>query len=510
MADRWNGLLHIAGSRGLLVLLLLQALFPTTRSSRVGAQFRQGVVVQWDGVALQGIRDSKLAEPMVSRALAIVHTCMYDAWAAYDERAVATQLGGALRRPAGERTLAIKQRAISYAAFRALSDGPGNLSMTGESDVFMLDQKTCKFLIPRSGFHEKSFRRRGHRAKRGTPAFLLVILCLFPLLGLNSQINPVESRLIVSPEGQLSEFWRVSEAGLREELSGTTGYLKIQNISVAPIDDAAFYAEYFDSEGRLCFTLVLSQARNSAERGPIAPGEMRTIGSIGAGLFPASEPKEVRVHLLQLRSPGQTDELRKWDGRIRAPVTLSGGIQSGLQLSTETGSAKEPVLDLILASVSVNDEGQVTNVDVLRSANSRAESWFRDFAQRATFYPATDAGRPQNGQALLMVRAALGQSEGGQIVFTPPQLSPWVRLFLQSTNTDLCPVTNVLLGRPATRINRLKPTGETVSFEIPPAPRGIFQLAFQDTYWSSPAVQWVIDESMPRHMRRELPDGNQP
>jgi hypothetical protein len=382
--------------------------------------------------------------------------------------------------------------------------------MTGERDVFMLDQKTCKFLIPRSGFNEKSFGRRGHWDKRGTPAFLFVILCLFPLLLLNSQVNPVESRLIVSSEGQLSEFWRVSEAGLREELAGTTGYLKIQNISNAPIDDAAFYAEYYDSAGRLCFTLILSQAKNSGERGPIAPGDARMIGSIGAGLFPASEPKEVRVHLLQLRFPGQTDDLRKWDGHVRAPVTLSGGIQGGLQLTSEAGSAKEPVLDLILAGVSVNAEGLVTHIDVLHTASSKAESWFRNFAQQATFYPATDDGRPQKGQALLMVRAALEQAEGGQMVFSPPQLSPWVKLFLQSANSDLCPVTNILLGRPATQINRLKPTGETVSFEIPPAPRGIFQLAFQDTYWSSPAVQWITDESMPRHMRRELAVGKQP
>jgi hypothetical protein len=59
---------------------------------------------------------------MASRALAIVHTCMYDAWAAYDEKAVGTQLSGALRRPAAERTQANKERAISYAAYRALAD----------------------------------------------------------------------------------------------------------------------------------------------------------------------------------------------------------------------------------------------------------------------------------------------------------------------------------------------------------------------------------------------------
>jgi hypothetical protein len=47
---------------------------------------------------------------------------MYDAWAAYDERAVGTQLRDALRRTASERTLANQQQAISYAAYRALVD----------------------------------------------------------------------------------------------------------------------------------------------------------------------------------------------------------------------------------------------------------------------------------------------------------------------------------------------------------------------------------------------------
>ena len=80
------------------------------------------VLAQWNSAALQGIRDAKLGAPVVARALAIVHTCMYDAWAAYDERAVGTQLGGALRRPVSERTLANKEQAISYAAYRALAD----------------------------------------------------------------------------------------------------------------------------------------------------------------------------------------------------------------------------------------------------------------------------------------------------------------------------------------------------------------------------------------------------
>src|SRR5712691_1804290 len=80
------------------------------------------VVLQWNNAALQGVRDSKLGPPLVSRALAIVHTCMYDAWAAYDERAVGTRLGATLRRATSERTLENVNKAVSYASFRAAID----------------------------------------------------------------------------------------------------------------------------------------------------------------------------------------------------------------------------------------------------------------------------------------------------------------------------------------------------------------------------------------------------
>lgn len=57
---------------------------------------------------------------ILARAMGIVMTSVYDAWAAYDEMAVGTRLGGDLRRPAAERTEANKVKAISYAAYRSL------------------------------------------------------------------------------------------------------------------------------------------------------------------------------------------------------------------------------------------------------------------------------------------------------------------------------------------------------------------------------------------------------
>jgi len=103
------------------VLALLSLIIPPPVAA-TSVSIGPNVAVEWNTAALQGIRDAKLGAPVVARALAIVHTCMYDAWAAYDERAVGTQLRDALRRTASERTLANQQQAISYAAYRALVD----------------------------------------------------------------------------------------------------------------------------------------------------------------------------------------------------------------------------------------------------------------------------------------------------------------------------------------------------------------------------------------------------
>lgn len=60
--------------------------------------------------------------PILSRQMAICATAMYDAWAAYDERAVGVYTGGDLRRPPSERTEANKRKAMAYAMYRTVVD----------------------------------------------------------------------------------------------------------------------------------------------------------------------------------------------------------------------------------------------------------------------------------------------------------------------------------------------------------------------------------------------------
>src|SRR5438552_13144572 len=112
--------LRISGFAPALMAVVSVALYPTTAWSEDDAT--PSVVIQWNDAALQGVRDSRLGPPMVARALAIVHTCMYDAWAAYDEHALGSQLGGSVRQPPSQRRIANKNKAISFAAYRAVVD----------------------------------------------------------------------------------------------------------------------------------------------------------------------------------------------------------------------------------------------------------------------------------------------------------------------------------------------------------------------------------------------------
>ncbi len=90
--------------------------------SSSGGSRTRSVSYFWTQVLLDSISATKLGPPMTARAIAIVQTAIYDAWSCYDPIALNSRLGGQLRRPAVERTLSNKNKAVSYAACRALVD----------------------------------------------------------------------------------------------------------------------------------------------------------------------------------------------------------------------------------------------------------------------------------------------------------------------------------------------------------------------------------------------------
>ncbi len=83
---------------------------------------RTSVAIGWNNVALAAVRATRPAPPVAARALAVVHTAMYNAWAAYDPIAMSTRQGAVLRRPVAEHTVANAVKAFSFAAYAALLD----------------------------------------------------------------------------------------------------------------------------------------------------------------------------------------------------------------------------------------------------------------------------------------------------------------------------------------------------------------------------------------------------
>jgi hypothetical protein len=78
------------------------------------------VVIQWNNAALQAIRNVNPGPTIASRALAITHTCMYDAWTPYDANAVPTQSNGIPKKSLA--AISDMPNSISYAAYQALMD----------------------------------------------------------------------------------------------------------------------------------------------------------------------------------------------------------------------------------------------------------------------------------------------------------------------------------------------------------------------------------------------------
>jgi hypothetical protein len=76
----------------------------------------------WAQIALQAVRTVKPGPPMAARSFAIMFTCMYNAWCAYDPVAQPTRIGAGARQSPADRTPVNKAAAMSYAAYAALVD----------------------------------------------------------------------------------------------------------------------------------------------------------------------------------------------------------------------------------------------------------------------------------------------------------------------------------------------------------------------------------------------------
>ncbi len=94
---------------------------PTTQLVRV-QDVSPTLSVLWDRMAQQAVINLKTGPTVASRAYAMVHTAIYDAWSAYDLTAASTTLRDDMQRPASENTQRNKSVAMSFAAYRVLVD----------------------------------------------------------------------------------------------------------------------------------------------------------------------------------------------------------------------------------------------------------------------------------------------------------------------------------------------------------------------------------------------------
>ena len=109
-------------SKKLLTRLKISFLIGITLLSSTHA-LAQSIVTQWNDVAIQAVRDTGFAPTKTARALAILNTCMYDAWATYDSQAKRTQLN--ISRITNSSNVGQSQsqtEAMSYAAYECLVD----------------------------------------------------------------------------------------------------------------------------------------------------------------------------------------------------------------------------------------------------------------------------------------------------------------------------------------------------------------------------------------------------
>ena len=113
----------------LSMVVLLSCQYQSTSVSQESQPEPSGaenIAYQWGEVALEATaRDTERFNPrptITSRYLGLIFTAVFDAWSRYDEQATPVYLTNVERRPTDEQTLENKEIAISYAAYRAMSE----------------------------------------------------------------------------------------------------------------------------------------------------------------------------------------------------------------------------------------------------------------------------------------------------------------------------------------------------------------------------------------------------
>lgn len=345
-------------------------------------------------------------------------------------------------------------------------------------------------------------------ASTASLVFALCFACVKPLpasAGQNPFLQVKKIPLTVTAGPGVSSTWKVKSAYLEEDLSATTGYFEIQNVSSEPVQGANFYGEYYDSLNRLCFSLVFSLDKNLEKRnGPFSPAEVRKLYSTAVFIAPAVEPAQVR--LFSLPQPTSAAGQRFSDAPpVQAPITIQARSTSGTDvwLGSEVDSSDgRQVMDLILAEVTVSSSGHIQNVETLDASSERLRAWFSKFVANLSFYPATTAGMSATGKTLLLLRSVVLRRNPSSSSLQPAA-SPWVVSYAAQLGSESAvpPINIILFERPPTRV---KEGGSEEWTKVPAAPPELFQSRYGASDWCPGISIMVQDPASSDHYHREL------
>lgn len=270
-----------------------------------------------------------------------------------------------------------------------------------------------------------------------------ILLAILPFRGYGQAGT---GRLAVTLKGSLVAVWNVDEARLDESFSGSTGVLEVKNISSQALEDAKFYAQYFDASGQLCFTLLFSQAQNFDRRaGSFQPEETRTLWSSTYYLSPAARPVRVDVYPLSYSSGGTHTDDRDVSRMVRSPVTLEASSlfdrkEREIWLGDELRHADGPFLDLVLAKITLDADGGVRDKEVLSVKSPLVEAWFGNFVRSLHFFPALTGRTSNSASTLILVRAIISLRCLHDLPY-PPRESPSVATYVKRVSaTELPPI----------------------------------------------------------------------
>jgi hypothetical protein len=100
-AEGWRQMRKLTTVIGLVLILALGVVATLGRPQPARAATGDSVVLIWNQQLLDTIKETRTGPTIAARALAVVHTAIYDAWAAYDPVAVGTRPDLPRGRPPG-------------------------------------------------------------------------------------------------------------------------------------------------------------------------------------------------------------------------------------------------------------------------------------------------------------------------------------------------------------------------------------------------------------------------